>query len=218
MVGYPKPGTIADNGFLKLAGWAWGRGQDLRELHVFVDGQDAVFASFDHPLDSTAICSAGFDRVYCDPNAGFRGKVDIRDLAPGAHKLLVVATDLSDDPLPSEVEIEFTVPEVFVNHPPRALDDEAIITVREGIGPETVIDGLVNDFDVDGQQIELAADAIVTYPNQGTVSRRDDGHVSCRPFPWPSGSDVFSYRIVDALGASSVALVQIHFMEAVILP
>lgn len=140
MVGFPKPGTIAETGLLKLTGWVWGRGREIRELRVFVDQQDAVFASFEFPVDSWAICNAGFDPGFCDPLGGFRGMVDIHDLEPGLHKLLAVATDMSEDPPPSNLEIEFIVPETFVNHPPVARNDEVIITLIDGTGPETTVD------------------------------------------------------------------------------
>lgn len=218
MVGFPKPGTVADSGFIKLSGWVWGRGQDVLELRLFVDQQDAVFASFDYPVDSRALCSAGFDPGFCDSFGGFRGLVDIHNLSPGVHKLLVVATDRSDDPLPSHIELEFNVPETFINHPPTAQDDQIIITLIEGSGPETTLDLLANDSDIDGQPIELADNAIVTHPAQGTLTRLGTRQFVYRPFLWPTSSDSFRYQITDNLGASAVAEVRIRFMQSVILP
>lgn len=127
-----------------------------------------------------------------------------------------MATDSADDPLPSHIEIEFIVPETFVNHPPSPQDDEVIVTMLEGIGSETQIDVLANDSDIDGHPIELPMEAIVEYPRQGTLTIRPTG-ISYRPFQWATGADSFRYRIVDIFGASSVAEVRIEFMETIIL-
>lgn len=215
MVGFPKNGATAESGLLKLTGWVWGRSNPLRELRVFVDREEALLVDFAHPIDSRAICNLGFDPEYCDPNAGFAGRIDIHGLAPGAHKLLIVATDMADDPKPSHIELDFVVPETFVNHPPSPQDDEVIITIRNGAGPETRISVLDNDFDPDGQPIALSSDPIVAYPGSGSLTL-ESGQFVYTPFPWSTGSDFFRYRVVDSLGLSAVAEVEILFMEILI--
>lgn len=217
MVGFPKPGAVAQGGMLKVTGWTWARGQSLLELRFFVDQEDAAFLDFNFPVHSPQICALDFDVPYCNPNGSFTGHLDIRQLPAGRHKLAVVATDTSSDPLPSSIEIEFVVPEVFVNSPPSPQDDEATATMIEGVGQAIVIDVLANDFDVDGQPITLAAKAVLAFPTQGVLSQLESGHFSYLPFPWASGSDSFRYRIVDNMGASGNAEVRIQLMEAIIL-
>lgn len=217
MVGFPKNGATAHSGLLKLTGWAWGRTHALRELRVFVDREEARLVDFEHPIGSQAICSLGFDPEHCDPNAGFSGKVDIHGLAPGAHKLLIVATDMADDPKPTYIQLDFVVPETYVNHPPSPQDDEVTVTMRSGAGRETSIPVLDNDFDPDGQTIALASDPIATHPASGSL-RVESGQLVYTPFPWSTGSDSFRYQIVDSLGAPAVAEVRIQFMEIILLP
>lgn len=218
MVGFPKNGATAQGGLLKLTGWVWGRSHPLRELRVFVDREDARLVDFAHPVDSHAICNLGFDPGYCDPHSGFSGKIDIHGLAPGAHKLLIVATDMADDPLPSYIELEFHVPQTFVNHPPSPQDDELNVTMIEGAGRETSIAVLANDFDVDGQPIALASNAVVAFPRSGSLTYLESGEFLYTPFPWSTGADSFRYRIVDTLGATAEAEVRIQFMEIILLP
>ncbi len=123
---------------------------------------------------------------------------------PACTSYLWLPPTCLDDPLPSNLELEFTIPETFVNHAPSPQDDDAIITMIEGTGPETLIEVLLNDFDIDGQPIELPADAIEAYPNQGSIVRLDPSHVVYKPFQWASGLDSFAtgwWTISEPLGS-----------------
>lgn len=218
MIAHPKPGAVVTEGLMKLTGFAWGRSHGLREVRVFIDRTEATLYDYQQGLDSTFLCQEGFDPAYCDRGSGFTGRIDLHGITPGLHKVLVVATDMAADPLPSQIELEILVPGSLPNHTPSPQDDAVVITMTNGLGWATQIDVLANDFDVDGQPIELAASAIVTYPSQGSVYRVNGRALVYTPFPWATGTDSFSYRIIDSMGTSGIAEVQVEFMETIFLP
>ena len=81
------------------------------------------------------------------------------------------------------------------NHPPVAADDLAVTPEDT----ETTIDILANDTDSDG---DAAALLDLTQPAHGTVKENHDGTVTYRPCRDWTGTDYFTYVIVDGWGGS----------------
>ncbi len=90
-----------------------------------------------------------------------------------------------------------------VNDAPTAVNDT--VTVNED-GTITTGNVLANDFDVDGDDVEL-----VNYdqPEHGTLSYNNDGTFSYTPDANYNGSDSFSYTVTDGNGETHTADVEI---------
>ncbi|MEJ2455460.1 MAG: cadherin-like domain-containing protein [Candidatus Thiodiazotropha sp.] len=87
---------------------------------------------------------------------------------------------------------------VVVNIPPTAVDDSA----QTDAGMPVVIDLLANDSDADGSLDPGTLD-VVGNPANGVLADNGDGTVVYAPDSGFSGSDAFSYRVADNLGAWS---------------
>ena len=89
-----------------------------------------------------------------------------------------------------------------VNDVPVAVDDVASLDEDSS----TVIDVLVNDSDIDGDVLSVAA---VTQPSHGIVTINADGTVTYTPVADYNGADSFTYTVTDPDGATDTALVSI---------
>ena len=89
------------------------------------------------------------------------------------------------------------------NNPPLAVNDEA----TTGNGTPVVVDVLANDSDPEGQTFTVAS---FTQGTQGgTVTSNYAGFLTYTPPPSFLGTDTFTYRLVDLLGAEAFATVTI---------
>ena len=97
------------------------------------------------------------------------------------------------------------------NNPPTAVDDEAMTV--EGVPVKVGV--LDNDFDLDGDLLEISAfestssaGGTVTYDANRTINRNDDLLEYTPPADF-TGTDSFTYSIVDQKGAISTATVTV---------
>ena len=88
------------------------------------------------------------------------------------------------------------------NDKPDAVDDNKTLAEDD---PDTIIDVLANDTDIDGDTLHVASIGLATY---GTVSLVG-GVVSYQPYADFNGSDSFTYTISDGHGGSDTATVHI---------
>ena len=86
-----------------------------------------------------------------------------------------------------------------VNDPPVALDDAAPTTSP---GISVTVDVLSNDYDIDGDPIEVIS---ISTPSYGTAKLNADGTITYTPNPGFVGQDLFSYIISDDKGATATA-------------
>jgi len=91
------------------------------------------------------------------------------------------------------------------NNPPVA-EDDAYSTNQDAMLSVPAPGVLANDYDVDGDSIEVYA---AWAPSSGSLSIWDDGHFKYTPNPGFSGSDTFRYFIRDNKGGTDYADVDI---------
>jgi hypothetical protein len=112
----------------------------------------------------------------------------------GTDSFSYQATNGSTASAPATVSLTIT----FVNQPPVARNDAATTTRGVPVG----IAVLANDTDVDGV-IVASTVTIVSSPRSGSVSRKVDGTVTYTPKRTFRGTDAFTYRVKDDMGATS---------------
>ena len=91
------------------------------------------------------------------------------------------------------------------NHPPEALDDDAATTA--GV-PVTIV-VTANDSDVDGHQVSLITEPVVTQATNGTAVKVNGTSITYTPRSGYTGTDRFQYEIGDHNGARARAWVDI---------
>jgi subtilisin family serine protease len=112
------------------------------------------------------------------------------------------ATDGAGWSAPAIVTLSVTA----VNDPPAAADDAA--ATRAGVAVKIAV--TANDSDVDGR-VQAGTVALVTPPRYGTVAKAAGGVLAYTPGRWFRGSDAFTYRVKDDVGAwSNVATVRVQ--------
>jgi len=97
-----------------------------------------------------------------------------------------------------------------VNDPPVANDDEA--TTKEGTAVDIVV--LADDSDVDGDAIKVDS---VTQASEGSVVINADGTVKYTPDAGFSGTDSFTYTIIDGNSGSATATVSVTVISPITL-
>jgi VCBS repeat-containing protein len=88
-----------------------------------------------------------------------------------------------------------------VNDPPVAVDDEDPTTSP---GVEVTVDVLANDFDPEGDPIEVTS---ISTPSHGTAEINSDGTITYTPDLDLIGQDSFTYTISDDNGGTATAIV-----------
>ncbi|MCH8173266.1 MAG: cadherin-like domain-containing protein, partial [Proteobacteria bacterium] len=100
---------------------------------------------------------------------------------------------------------------LLANNDPVAIDDYLEVP----IGDVVEIPVLANDLDPDGDALTVT---IVTSPEVGELTLRDDGSFIYQPEPDYEGEISFSYRIADGRGGSDTAIVTILYRKFMVPP
>jgi|GEM_PF-1556285 len=161
---------------------------DILENDWDVDGDSLSVNSVDDPANGTVVDN-GDGTVTYTPDAGFTGTETFTYEVCDPDNACDTAT----------VTIEVGVD----NTPPVAADDTAQTGEDQG---EAVIDVLANDFDPDGDPIEVVS---VGQPQHGETSINADGTVTYIPDVDYEGEDSFTYTMCDDMGACDSATVTI---------
>ncbi len=103
-------------------------------------------------------------------------------------------------------EAEVTVTVAPVNDAPVALDD----TATTDAGTPVTVPVLTNDTDIDGDTLTVTA---VGSAGNGSAVLSADGTVTYTPAPGFSGTDTFSYTVVDGNGGEASAVVTVHVSQ-----
>ncbi|TAK79463.1 MAG: tandem-95 repeat protein [Dehalococcoidia bacterium] len=103
-------------------------------------------------------------------------------------------------------EAEVTVTVAPVNDAPVALDD----TATTDAGTPVTVPVLTNDTDIDGDMLTVTA---VGSAGNGSAVLSADGTVTYTPAPGFSGTDTFSYTVVDGNGGEASAVVTVHVSQ-----
>jgi hypothetical protein len=129
----------------------------------------------------------------------------VTDLPPSldhgqAGTFALSKTGLPAEPGPHFVSFDLDDPDdpnfsVLENHKPRAFNDD--VTVQAGSSVSVNVKG--NDTDPDGDDLLLAVVPVVVLPVKGTVVPVDES-ITYAPNPGESGTDRFTYEIVDENG------------------
>ena len=115
-------------------------------------------------------------------------------IPPGVHTVEITSTDSSGQSLVSSFEIE------VLNDAPTAVDDPDFTTAEDTPVDIPVLD---NDSDLDGT-LDPTTVTIVDAPDSGTTDiDPDTGVVTYTPDPDFSGTDTFTYTVLDNDGAVS---------------
>lgn len=212
------PFELLPNGDLKVSGWVWGRTDPVRQLAIWIDGAEATVLSLQMDLPEPGPCEAGYDPIYCHSNTGFVAVIRSAGLAPGPHRLQLIATDNNDDPMPTPFERSFHLAPPAPNQPPVAVDDEHLMSVGVGGPAPELLELLDNDFDPEGDPVKLSANPILVAPAQGTIERLNDHQLRYTPFAHRTGPESFRYEIVDSFGNTASARVEITILEVILPP
>ena len=171
---------------------------DLVSARLGLDGEFSVLANDSDP-DGDALVVTHWDyagpsalylladgSVYYTPAPGFRGTETVR------YHLLDANGDAASAWLTLQVP----------NQVPRARAD-AFVFDSSVIEPFNV---LANDSDPDGEELEVLD---WQYDGRGNLTIGADGTLDWEPAPGFSGSETFSYRVVDAFGGTASATVRV---------
>ena len=101
--------------------------------------------------------------------------------------------------------VTITISATNTNHPPVAVDDDVVTTA----GVPVTIEVTANDSDVDGDQISLITNPIITGPENGTAVKVNGSSITYTPRSGYTGTDRFQYEISDHNGAPAQAWVDI---------
>jgi hypothetical protein len=93
-----------------------------------------------------------------------------------------------------------------VDDPPVAIDDS--VTARAGNTITVPVTG--NDYDPDGDAIAVVRVGVLDSPGHGTADVLNGSSVSYQPEPGFSGTDSFTYTIVDEHGNEATAIVNVE--------
>ncbi len=157
------------------------------ENDIDVDGDPLTVTITMAPAHGTAIVNPDGSITYT-PNANYDGTDSL---------VYTVSDGLESD------SAVVTITVTADNDNPVAVDD--IVTTPEDTA--VTIDGLANDYDVDGDTLTVVA---VTDPANGTVVINPDGMLTYTPAADFNGSDSFVYTIIDGFGGADTALVTIE--------
>jgi hypothetical protein len=160
----------------------------------------------------------GTDRILIDPEFGFVSGTEVLDTLskPSTNVssfqlsadtvVEVLHTQQSGTPLSSEdfeiAAFDFDAGGVVENAAPVAGADS--LTLVEG--DDAAIDVLANDSDPDGDMLSVSA---VSDPANGSAAIATDGRVTYMPNAGFSGSDSFTYTVVDGNGGTATGTVDV---------
>jgi hypothetical protein len=132
------------------------------------------------------------------------GRIDWTAVGVGVDALFTVTVDDGQAQASRSFRVA-VLPRGGANEAPIAADDLATVVA----GDSTLIDVIANDIDPEGEPLLLQA--LGTAAN-GSVSI-EDGMIRYRPDALFSGSDSFSYTIVDSAGNTAVASVSVTVLS-----
>ena len=151
--------------------------------------------SFTITSDKPDLLPANSFSVTEGPNPG-DFLLDIQPLA--FHQGIAHITLHATDSAGSSIDEHFTVTVMFVDHPPQAVPDSALVVA----GTTVTIHPLANDLDPD--QDPLYLDGLTSVPSRGSVVVHADHSLSYTPEPSDSGVQTIVYELNSHPGASQL--------------
>jgi VCBS repeat-containing protein len=145
------------------------------------------------------------DTVTYDPNGQFESM-------GAGDTIQETFTYVVEDQFRATSEATVTVTLVGSNDAPVATGESYSVNEDEVLDVDATSGVLVNDADVDDGDA-LTANAVLIPPVNGTLLLNADGLFIYTPLPNFSGTDSFTYEVIDTLGASSSALVELTVIE-----
>ena len=155
------------------------------------DGDDLTVQSFTQPANGTVVENADGTLTYT-LNAGFEGE----------DTFTYTITDGNGGTDTATVKVE-----VDQNAPPDAVNDTATVAPD---ADDVLINVLANDSDPDGDNLTVQS---FTQPGNGSVVNNGDGTFTYTPDAGFTGTDTFTYTIIDDCGKKDTAYVTVTVEE-----